>query len=143
MQSFVVLSGSMAPKFPTGSIVYSKAISSYNINDVITFKNDSGQIVTHRITKILKENSNVVYQTKGDANKIVDSTLVPQKNILGKIVFFVPYVGYLIDILKTPLGISLFIILPATMFIVYEIWNIKKEIEKQAEKRVMEKMRVA
>lgn len=144
VQSFVVLSGSMSPKFPTGSVVYAKSTDTYGINDVITFKNNSGQIVTHRITKIIKEkNTALQYQTKGDANKIVDSTLVPQKNILGKIIFFVPYVGYLIGFLKTPLGISTFIILPATMFIVFELWSIKKEIEKQAEKKVLQRMQQA
>ena len=140
IQSFIVLSGSMTPKFPTGSIVYAKSADTYNSNDVITFKNNSGQIVTHRITKVIKEKNTVKYQTKGDANDNVDKTFVSSKDILGKIVFFVPYIGYLVGFLKTPLGISAFIIFPATMFIVFELWQIKNEIEKGAEKKLREKM---
>ncbi|MBI2034687.1 MAG: signal peptidase I, partial [Candidatus Levybacteria bacterium] len=136
IQSFVVLSGSMSPKFPTGSIVYAKSVSTYSKYDVITFKNKSGQIVTHRITKILKDNSKFVYQTKGDANNVMDKAFVPQEDVLGKIVFFVPHIGYIAGFFKTPLGMSAFIIFPATMFIVFELWQIKKEIEKQTEKRV-------
>ena len=142
IQSFIVLSGSMSPKFPTGSIVYAKSADTYNSNDVITFKNNSGQIVTHRITKIITDNNTVKYQTKGDANENADKTFVSAKDVLGKIVFFVPYIGYLVGFLKTPLGISAFIILPATMFIIFEIWNIKKEIEKGIERKLRKEMQV-
>lgn len=143
MQSFVVLSGSMSPKFPTGSIVYSKTMDEYNNNDVITFKNNSGQIVTHRIVNTINKNNAFQYVTKGDANETADKALVSQRDVIGKIIFFVPYLGFLVSFLKTSLGISLFIILPATMFIVLEIWNIKKEIERNIERKIKEKMQIA
>ena len=44
------------------------------------------------------------YQTKGDANNEVDGSLVHYKNIVGKPVFSIPYLGYLSSWLQTKKG---------------------------------------
>ncbi len=139
IQSFVVVSGSMAPNIPVGSIVYSRKQTSYQLGDVISFENDD-KTITHRIAKVIKRGNGIFYQTKGDANNADDSSLTPSYKVLGREFFFLPYIGYFIMFLKTIPGFLLFIILPGCLFIALEFKKIKKEIEKEVEKRLLKQM---
>ena len=78
---YVVLSGSMEPKLPVGSLV---------VADTERTNVKIGEIVTHRVTG-LKEHG---YQTKGDANQEADYDLLQQEQIVGTVVFCIPYLGY-------------------------------------------------
>ncbi|XBW80435.1 signal peptidase I [Bacillus velezensis] len=63
-----VLSGSMDPEFKTGSLIAVKKISDVNDlekGDVITFTQDDGTAVTHRIIGITKKDGNLLFETKG------------------------------------------------------------------------------
>lgn len=139
-KSFVVVSGSMEPYIPVGSIVYTKHETAYAKGDVISFKNANDQTVTHRIVEVVKKDTALQYKTRGDANNASDTYLVPSGNVLGKTFFQVPYVGRLIGFIKTPLGFGLLIIFPTVIFILSELLNIKREIEKEVEKRVLSRI---
>src|SRR3989344_3978390 len=139
IQSFVVLTGSMQPTIPQGSIIYTQKQSWYPEGSIISFKNGDTTI-THRVIKVINKNNVLEYQTKGDANNTKDSKAIGGKDILGKQVFSIPYLGRLIIFLKTPQGFFPLIIFPITVFIVLEFWNLKKEIEKQVEKKLLSKM---
>jgi len=69
--------------------------------------------VTHRITEITYNG----FITKGDANEDPDRLVVETKDIIGKVIFIVPYLGHLSYFVRTPLGFALFIILPVTIII--------------------------
>lgn len=138
-KSFSVLTGSMEPTIPTGSIVYTQQSSDYKIGDVITYKNSSGQTITHRVADI-KNNS---YITKGDANNSADETPIIEKEIVGKVVYSIPHVGKIINYLQTPKGFILAIIFPTIFFVFLELWNIKKEIERMTEERVLRRLEAA
>lgn len=157
-QSFVVVSGSMNPSMPVGSIVYTQKADLINVGDVITF--DRGNVkITHRVIGITNKDgtpvSNLVspipgapnpnqiyYKTKGDANNSADSDLVPADKVVGKAFVNMPAVGKITNFLKTIPGFLSLIVGPTLIFVALELWNIKKEIEKQTEKRVLEKMRM-
>lgn len=137
--SFTVLTGSMEPLVPVGSVVYVYKSGYYSPGDIISF--EAGKInVTHRITGIVRKDGQVFYQTKGDANSSVDSELVNPKNITGEIVFHLPYAGRFIAFLRSVPGFLSFIILPSMVYIGFELWNIKKEIEKVTEQKVLKKV---
>lgn len=136
IKSFVVLSGSMEPTLPVGSVVYVQKSPSYTSGDVISFTNEAGQTVTHRIV----ENSNEGFITKGDANDSPDQAIVTKSSVIGKSLFSIPYVGQIINFIRTPTGFVLFIIVPTVVFILSEFWAIKKEIEKEVEKKLLHKM---
>ncbi len=140
IRSMVVLSGSMEPSIGTGGVVYVQPASTYSKGEVISFTTESGMTVTHRIVEVTKNSDGIAYRTKGDANSVQDSELVPHKNVIGKSIFSVPYLGYIINWLKTPQGFVFAVILPTIIFIGMELWTIKKEIEKSVEKRVMERL---
>lgn len=142
IRSMVVLSGSMAPFIPTGSVVYIKPEKNYRKGDVITFT--TGDItVTHRIVGVKYGKNGQEYKTKGDANSSLDKDLVLQENVLGKSVFSLSYLGYVINYLKQPQGFLLLVLAPTLLFIGLELWNIKKEIEKSVEKKVLERLKIA
>lgn len=107
-----VLTGSMEPAIPVGSIVITKEQSSYEIEDIISFQ-EEGAIITHRIISIDRER----YITKGDANNVADTEEVQQKQILGKVILMIPLLGYLVMWLMSPFGII-------SLFIIMGIWYI-------------------
>lgn len=137
IRSMVVLSGSMEPALPVGSIVYIQKRLGYGVNDIITYQTDEGTNVTHRITDFDFTEQGTVYKTKGDANKSADSEVILSNQVNGKVIFVIPHLGKIINFLNSPKGFFVFIVAPSVFFIGLELWNIKKEIEKDVEKRIM------
>ena len=156
IRSFVVLTGSMEPVLPVGSIVFTQknpgyqgdAVVSpikddqarYGAGDVIAF-DQGGRTVTHRIVGTEDTKDQVNYRTRGDANNTNDGDLVTQQKVIGKQFFSVPYVGKFVVFLKTIPGFVVLIVIPGVLYIGFELWHIKKEIEKQTEKKVLSRMR--
>jgi len=115
IQVFGVLTGSMEPSFPTGSLIYVKDVnpSELRVNDVITFSISPNVIATHRIVELVPDESNpsvVRYRTKGDANNDVDAALVSANNIIGKALFAIPQLGYLASYIQKPPGLYVAIV---------------------------------
>ena len=94
-QIYTVISGSMEPAIPTGSLVYVRYEEPDTIvkDDVIAFysNNADGSIITHRVVS----NSPAMGQfiTKGDANEEKDMNPIPYNNYIGKVKLSVPVVG--------------------------------------------------
>ena len=128
----MVTSGSMRPTIKTGSIIVVRPASVYKIRDIITFQTGKGEkdVVTHRI--IQEEGDQFV--TQGDANNVADMKLVSEKQILGKMLFTVPYVGYLANFSHSILGFILFIVIPGLVIVVYETKKIIHEIHQRKSK---------
>ena len=105
-QIYHVVSGSMEPAIPTGSVVYVKEVEADTIEkkDVIAFYSDtdSGSIITHRVVKNRIISGEFV--TKGDANDKEDVTPVSYDRLLGKVVLSVPYLGALLALVVTTQG---------------------------------------
>lgn len=128
---YTVKSGSMEPAIKTGSIVISRPESQYQVDDVITYKTENytnpNDTVTHRIVEIVNDNP-ASYYTKGDANDSRDGQEVLNDNVLGKVIFSIPFLGYPVFFAQTQTGLIVMIIIPATMIVYSELLNIKKEI---------------
>ena len=91
----IVLSGSMEPEIPTGSLCLINTdadIDEIQEGDIIAFTSGT-MAVTHRVLTVTEEG----FQTKGDANDAPDLGIVPKQNVTGKTVFWIPYAGYLAD----------------------------------------------
>ena len=128
-----VISGSMAPAIKMGSVVIVKPVSDYKIGEVITFGpySRTKAPTSHRIYDIKVVDGQPVYITKGDANNAPDAREIQKRDILGKVLFPVPYVGYAVDFAKKPVGFALIIIVPAAIIIGDEIKKIINEIKKK------------
>lgn len=104
---YTILSGSMEPVYHVGSMLYVKPVAKEDlkVGDAITFAISEDTTVTHRIAQIREDDGTISYVTKGDANETIDGAPVIYENIIGKPVFSVPFVGYVIDFIKTPYGL--------------------------------------
>src|SRR4030042_5431631 len=120
-KTLIVLSGSMEPKIHTGSVAAVKPVKEYKIGDVITFGENTKTKTptTHRICEIKEDGGVKSYITKGDANNAPDQKPVSEKEILGKVLFSVPYLGYAVAAAQKPVGFLLIVIIPAVI-IIYE-----------------------
>ena len=109
MYVFSVLSGSMEPNYPVGSLIYVQKVDPFDLQegDVITFMLDEDTVATHRIVGIVpdEEDASVIrFRTKGDANEAEDGGLVHCANVVGKPVFTIPQLGYLAAFIHEPPG---------------------------------------
>jgi signal peptidase len=114
-----------------GSVVMVKPAADYKIGDVITFGpySKTKAPTTHRIYDIKVTGGEPIYITKGDANNAPDARELQKKDILGKVLVSVPYVGYAVDFAKKPMGFALIIIVPAAIIIYDEIRKIINEMK--------------
>lgn len=125
-RSFLVQSGSMEPTIMTGDIIVIHGQSNYVLRDVITFKDSGDRIVTHRVAEINQENGMTKISTKGDANRSEDFDNITYDRILGKVVFVIPKLGYLVAFSKSLPGLIILIMIPAFMLIGDELFKVKK-----------------
>lgn len=94
---YTVLTGSMRPALPVGTMVVVRPSESIAIGDVITFQVRSGdpEVVTHRVVGVgTTVDGERRYTTRGDNNTIADKALVQPVQIRGKVWYSVPYLGY-------------------------------------------------
>ena len=101
---YTVLTGSMRPNFPPGTLIVAKPIHSddVRVGDVVTIQLQSGEAsyVTHRVVEVTTELSGERrFRTKGDANDAADSELRRSEQIRGKLWYSVPYLGYVNNLL--------------------------------------------
>ena len=126
----IVKSGSMEPALKTGSIVFIMPRNSYSVGDVVTFGEDSKNAIptTHRLVATRTEGNTSYFNTKGDANATQDPEEITQANIIGKVVFTIPFAGYILDFARQPWGFALLIGIPATLVVLYELIGIIEEV---------------
>ncbi|MBU1322555.1 signal peptidase I [Patescibacteria group bacterium] len=138
-QIFRVMSGSMEPKIKVGSVVFVQKVKPETLKEgnIITFtsREDPNISITHRLIATEEKEGQTVFKTRGDANNSDDISETLPGQIKGKVVFSLPFLGYLSVWIRKPLGFGLLVILPALLIIISEILNIKKAIEKEVEKK--------
>lgn len=124
-RAYLVLSGSMEPAINVGDLIIIKKEPTYSKGEVITFKSRDDRIVTHRIYSVKNEAENKnIYVTKGDANRTEDNDIVNSGQIMGKVTFIIPKLGYLADFTRSVPGLITLILLPAVILIGDEILNL-------------------
>ncbi len=103
-----VLTGSMRPTIPEGSLVVVTPVrlSDLRVDDVITYRipAEDRRIVTHRITEIKVGGPTPVVVTKGDANRAVDPWVAHLRGETAwKLALSIPKIGYGFEALRKPL----------------------------------------
>lgn len=123
---FTVMSGSMEPAIKTGGVVVVSPLSEYKVGDIISFSvvEDKMVSVTHRITRIEQTNNETVYIVKGDGNELEDSDPVKKNEIIGKVIFTIPWMGFLLAWAKKPIVFTAIIFIPASLIIYNEFQKI-------------------
>lgn len=101
-----VLSGSMEPSIPVGSLLYVRSGQPKDVkkDEIIAFYSsvEGGGIITHRVM----ENNVVsgIFHTKGDANEQEDPMPVSYEAYIGRVVYSLPYAGALLTVMTSFYG---------------------------------------
>ncbi len=97
IQEFNVLTGSMTPGLPVGSLVYvaRRDPASIKPGEIVSFvMNKELDVATHRVVRNDYAGKRLV--TKGDANNNEDEPIM-YENVIGTVAFSVPYAGAVFD----------------------------------------------
>lgn len=94
-----VLTSSMEPTYPPGTLVIVKPIddADIRIGDAITYQIASGrpEVVTHRVISIISSSGGERrFVTQGDNNAVPDAAAVQAVQIRGKVWYSIPWIGY-------------------------------------------------
>ena len=135
----VVLSGSMTPAMPVGSLAVVRATdpAEVAIGDAITFSSqgDAEVLITHRVMEVMDGRSGSPrFRTKGDANEEDDSYLVPAKGVKGVVLATIPYLGYANlnaapAFFRTKNALLLITILPVVLLLLNEVRAYSRSID--------------
>lgn len=101
IRSYVVMSGSMEPEIPVGSLCFVDTNREYEDvekGDIIAFESASGVLVTHRAAEVTAQG----IVTKGDSNDVPDAAVTTEENFAGETMAWVPYAGYAVHVLALP-----------------------------------------
>jgi signal peptidase len=132
---YVIVSGSMEPTIPVGSVVYDEIVpvSSLIVGDIITFvppaEYGMTDPVTHRIASITESASgNLEFKTKGDANETIDPwAFTLDQPEQARVEHHLPYVGYFYIFLSQR-WVQLFLIaIPALLlgaYLIVKLWRL-------------------
>lgn len=127
----VVLTGSMEPELSADDLVVVHRSDVYSVGDIVVFQHEN-ELIIHRIIEADGE----TFITQGDANNTEDPP-INEKDIKGRLVFSVPYLGAVINAVRTPLGT---IIILALAFLLLEL-SYRRERESDDEE--LEKLKEA
>ncbi|WP_051359397.1 signal peptidase I [Paucisalibacillus globulus] len=124
-QPLTVLSNSMNPSFETGDLIIIKKVvaSSIKEGDVITFHEGNGKFVTHRVVKVVQQDGNSGFVTKGDNNNVNDEQVVSSEQLMGKKVFLINNGGHIAKFIGSPIGVILFIVVPLIGYFGLTLWE--------------------
>lgn len=97
---FAVLTGSMQPGLPPGTLVVVRPVEpeQLGVGDVITYQLRSGEptVVTHRVVGVGYDGAGELsLQTQGDANDVPDERPVRPVQVRGEVWYSLPHVGRL------------------------------------------------
>ena len=126
-----VLSGSMGPQIPTGSIVFDfpKPRSQVKVGDVITYQVpvDDHHLVTHRVVEIVSGGDQPIVRTQGDANQAPDVWFARLTDgPVWEVRASIPHLGAVLLWLRHPLGRALTLIVTPVFlaaFAIAKIWR--------------------
>lgn len=128
-KALTVYSGSMEPTIHTGSVAIDTPISAQDVKvgDIVTFvrPDNQNELVTHRVIAIETGPSGRQWVTKGDANSVPDAWRVAASGAGYKYYFSIPYCGFVLSWLQSPIGRLLFLVIPAAalgLLTLYELW---------------------
>lgn len=101
--AYSVLTNSMAPAYPPGTFLVVKPapFDELRVGDVVTYQIESGrpEVITHRITGFAADqDGSRLLVLKGDNNGVADEP-VREVQVRGRLLYAVPYVGFLANAL--------------------------------------------
>jgi len=132
---YVVASGSMIPELKVYDVLIVQGHEPFEdveTGDIIVFNrpSDHDRVIVHRVVSIMNDDPKTL-RTKGDANPAsIPGTDFPitEEEYIGKVVYTLPQVGYVTQLLKPPINYVIIALVIGVM-IVKQITKKKKQKE--------------
>ena len=117
---------SMKPTINDGDLAIATSVKPEDIrpDDIITYWtviNGERVLNTHRVVNIYDGGGFLIFETKGDANTVVDTLTVHEREIVGKYQFRIPGLGKVFDYLQTGVGFFIVVVIPVFIFFIYHL----------------------
>ena len=130
---YVVASGSMIPELEIYDVLIVQGHEPFEdleIGDIIVFNrpSDHNRVIVHRVVSIIDDDPKTL-RTQGDANPAsIPGTDFPitEEEYIGKVVYTLPQVGYITQLLKPPINYVIIVVVIGIM-VVKQITKRKKE----------------
>ena len=130
---YVVASGSMTPELQVYDVLIVQGHEPFEdieIGDIIVFDrpSDHNRVIVHRVVSIIDDDP-ITLRTKGDSNPAsIPGTDFPitEEEYIGKVVYTLPQVGYVTQLLKPPINYVIIVVVIGIM-IVKQLTKKKKE----------------
>lgn len=121
---YVVASGSMTPELQVYDVIIVQGHDSFEeleIGDIIVFNrpSDHSRVIVHRVVSIIDDDPKTL-RTKGDSNPgSIPGTDFPvtQEEYIGKVLYILPQVGYVTQLLKPPINYIIIAIVVGVMIV--------------------------
>ncbi len=122
--TYIVYGGSMGKGLPQGSAAVSKAVSAQelSVGDIIARRSSpDSAAVLHRIVDVTVVDGQRLFVTQGDANATPDPDPMAFEGTGDRVVYSVPYAGYLLDYASGGQGRLLLIVAPLAVLAVMHL----------------------
>ena len=138
-----VASGSMIPTLNVGDLIIVQGglnvddiVAQYETGDIIVFHKPSNpdELIVHRAVEKYGSGDTAFLKTKGDNNTPLDTWNVYDSDLVGKVVWSIPYLGQIPLFVRTPTGMSIIVILIVVLILLEFVIpsSRKKEMPEQS-----------
>lgn len=133
VQLLSVASRSMEPVIVRGDALVVESVKPQNlrVGDIVSYQSPNlhGEVITHRIVDVNQARG--LFTTAGDKRRSPDPS-ISNSLIIGRVVARAPYAGLIIDFFKKPIGIAIFVFLPAVVLILTELSRLYRQLTRPA-----------
>ena len=149
-QMYSIQTESMYPILKPGDLIFDTAVEKpedLQVGDIITYWtviNGERVLNTHKIHEIYDGGGYLIFETKGEANTVVDSLTVHESEVVGKYKFRVEGLGKVFDYLQDSTGFLVVVVIPVFIFflfylvqffrVLFEYQNVKNRIKYEQER---------
>ncbi len=134
----IVYGGSMGDALPAGSVAITKPVdaTALETGDIIAVGGHAGGLpILHRIVGIEEASDGRVLTTRGDKNEANDRLPISVAGQGDRLVYHIPWIGYILAFSRSALGFSLLVGIPLFVWVVREIANVTGAISRRRGRR--------
>jgi signal peptidase len=130
----------MGPAISTGAAIVVEPVRPQEVRpgDVITFRSAENRdlLITHRVIDTgLGPDRRPAFRTQGDANEAPDLATVTSDRLIGRVVFDVPYVGQMVEHLRSPAAFVLLMVVPGVLLVLMELRELARGVSDLQKRR--------